>query len=100
MVCWSEFMFTGIVEETGRVLAFEPKAEAWSLAIAARAALVDLSLGDSIAVNGCCLTVTEFDANSLRFDVLEETRRLTNFSALRIGAAVTVDRRRRLRGKE
>ncbi|MDP3072139.1 MAG: riboflavin synthase [Opitutaceae bacterium] len=92
-------MFTGIVEETGRVLAFEPKAEAWSLAVAARAALVDLTLGDSIAVNGCCLTVAAFDANSFRFDVLEETRRLTNFSALQPGAAVNLERSLRFGGK-
>lgn len=92
-------MFTGIVEEAGQVIAFEPKAEAWSLAIAARATLADLSLGDSIAVNGCCLTVTQFDAASLRFDVLEETRRLTNFSALQPGAAVNLERSLRFGGK-
>ena len=92
-------MFTGIVEETGKVLAFEPKAEAWSLAIAARAALADLTLGDSIAVNGCCLTATAFDAATIRFDVLEETRRLTNFSALRPGAKVNVERSLRFGGK-
>jgi riboflavin synthase len=92
-------MFTGIVEETGRVLAFEPKAEAWSLTISAEAALVDLTLGDSIAVNGCCLTVAQFDATSFRFDVLEETRRLTNFSALRAGALVNLERSLRFGGK-
>jgi len=92
-------MFTGIVEETGRVLAFEPKTEAWSLAIAAQAALIDLAAGDSIAVHGCCLTVTQFDATSLRFDVLEETRRLTNFSALRPGGLVNLERSLRFGGK-
>jgi riboflavin synthase len=92
-------MFTGLVEETGSVLAFEPQAGAWSLRIAARAALADLALGDSIAVNGCCLTAAEFDAASLRFDVLEETRRLTNFSALQPGAAVNLERSLRLGGK-
>ena len=92
-------MFTGIIEETGRVLAFEPKAEAWQLAIAARATLTDLTLGDSIAVNGCCLTATRFDAGSLQFDVLEETRRLTNFSALRAGALVNLERSLRFGGK-
>jgi len=92
-------MFTGIVEETGRVLAFEPRSEAWSLAIAARAALVDLSPGDSIAVNGCCLTVTAFDATSFRFDVLEETRRLTNFAHLRPDALVNLERSLRFGGK-
>ena len=92
-------MFTGIVEETGSVLAFEPKAEAWSLTVAARAALADLTLGDSIAVNGCCLTVAQFDAGSFRFDVLEETRRLTHFSALKPGAAVNLERSLRFGGK-
>jgi len=92
-------MFTGIVEETGTVLGFEPKADAWSLAVAARAALVDLSLGDSIAINGCCLTAARFDAASLSFDVLEETRRLTNFSSLRPGALLNLERSLRFGGK-
>ena len=92
-------MFTGIVEETGTVIGFEPKADAWSLAVAARAALVDLSLGDSIAINGCCLTAARFDAASLSFDVLEETRRLTNFSSLRPGALVNLERSLRFGGK-
>lgn len=92
-------MFTGIVEETGRVVAFEPRAEAWSLTIEARTALVDLAPGDSIAVNGCCLTATQWDAATLRFDVLEETRRLTNFSALKPGARVNLERSLRFGGK-
>lgn len=92
-------MFTGIVEETGQVIAFEPKAEAWSLTVAAEAALVDLTTGDSIAVNGCCLTTAEFGATTLRFDVLEETRRLTNFSALLPGAKVNLERSLRFGGK-
>lgn len=92
-------MFTGIVEETGKVLAFAPKAEAWELAVEAKAALVDLAMGDSIAVNGCCLTAARADERTLRFDVLEETRRLTNFSALRTGALVNLERSLRFGGK-
>ena len=92
-------MFTGIVEETGSVRAFEPKADAWRLSIGARTTLADLALGDSIAVNGCCLTVTQFDAASLQFDVLEETRRLTNFSALKPGGWVNLERSLRFGGK-
>lgn len=92
-------MFTGIVEETGKVLAFAPKAEAWELAILAQAALVDLTIGDSIAVNGCCLTAARFDASTLYFDVLEETRRLTNFSALRPHSLVNLERSLRFGGK-
>lgn len=92
-------MFTGIVEETGKVVAFTPKADAWALSIAAKAVLADLSHGDSIAVNGCCLTTTRFDRETLHFDVLEETRRLTNFSALQPGALVNLERSLRFGGK-
>lgn len=92
-------MFTGIVEETGEVLAFAQKADAWELLVSARAAQVDLAPGDSIAVNGCCLTATRAGDGTLRFDVLEETRRLTNFSALRRGALVNLERSLRFGGK-
>ena len=50
-----------------------------------------VALGDSVAVNGCCLTVTKFDPSGLWFDVLEETRRLTNFSQLTAGSAVNLE---------
>ena len=92
-------MFTGIVEETGTVLSFEPEAEGWRFRIAAKVALVDLALGDSLAVNGCCLTATQFDATSVQFDVLEETRRLTNFAALHPGERVNLERSLRFGGK-
>ncbi len=92
-------MFTGIVEETGQVVAFAPAANAWRLQIAARSALAGVALGDSIAVNGCCLTVAEFDATHLFFDVLEESRRLTNFSELAPGAPVNLERSLRFDGK-
>lgn len=98
-VCWSEFMFTGIIEETGNVVAFNANADAWSLTVTAKAALVDLAIGDSIAVNGCCLTATRFDGTSVGFDVLEETRRLTNFGSLKPGAAVNLERCLRFGGK-
>ena len=92
-------MFTGLVEETGQVVAFDSAADAWHLTVSARAALVDLTLGDSIAVNGCCLTASRFDGHTLGFDVLEETRRLTNFSALSPGALVNLERSLRFGGK-
>ena len=92
-------MFTGIIEETGKVVAFEAKADAWSLTIAANATLADLALGDSIAVNGCCLTATRSDDASMGFDVLEETRRLTNFAALHPAALVNLERSLRFGGK-
>ena len=92
-------MFTGIVEETGRVVAFVAGANSWRLQIAARSALSGVALGDSIAVNGCCLTVAAFDSEHLFFDVLEESRRLTNFSELSAGAPVNLERSLRFDGK-
>ena len=85
-------MFTGIVEETGRVASFTQAAEAWKLQLSARLVAADVAVGDSVAVNGCCLTVTRCDAGHLWFDVLEETRRLTNFARLAPGAAVNLER--------
>lgn len=92
-------MFTGIVEETGNVAAFRAGAEAWSLVVGCNLAAEGAALGDSIAVNGCCLTLTRLEPGRLYFDVLEETRRLTNFSALRSGALVNLERSLRFGGK-
>ncbi len=92
-------MFTGIIEETGRVERFERGGDAWKLRVAAKAALTDVALGDSIAVNGCCLTVVKFDEAGLEFDLLEETRRLTSISAIAPGSAVNLERSLRFGGK-
>jgi riboflavin synthase len=92
-------MFTGIIEETGRIISITRRETAWRLEIAARAALADVALGDSIAVNGCCLTVVAFAGDRLTFDVLEETWRLTTFSDLAEGAAVNLERSLRFGGK-
>lgn len=92
-------MFTGIVEETGKVESFTPGAHAWRFRVRAKIALEGVALGDSIAVNGCCLTVARFEDSCLEFDVLEETRRLTSFSALGAGAAVNLERSLRFDGK-
>jgi riboflavin synthase len=85
-------MFTGLVEETGRVVKFAPAQNAWELQLAAALVPADVSVGDSVAVNGCCLTVVRFDAGNLWFELLEESRRLTNFSELKPGAAVNLER--------
>lgn len=92
-------MFTGIVEETGRVRSFAPIASGWRLEVEAVAALVDASLGDSIAVNGCCLTIVAIAPDSLGFDVLEETRRVTNLRNVFAGARVNLERSLRFGGK-
>jgi riboflavin synthase len=85
-------MFTGIVEETGRVVSFQRGTAAWSLRVAARVVVADVAVGDSIAVNGCCLTVVAHEAGVLAFDLLEETVRLTSFSGLGPGAPVNLER--------
>lgn len=85
-------MFTGLVEETGKVVSFAPAQNAWSLQLAAQVVPGDVAVGDSVAVNGCCLTVVRFDAGHLWFELLEESRRLTNFSELKAGSLVNLER--------
>ena len=92
-------MFTGIIEEVGRVVAFRPEAGAWRLVLTAEAVRADAALGDSIAINGCCLTIVALEENRLHFDVLEETRRLTNFGAFRENSPVNLERSLRFGGK-
>jgi riboflavin synthase len=92
-------MFTGIVEEAGRVVSFQPEAGAWELVIAADTVRQDAALGDSIALNGCCLTIARLTPGHLHFDVLEETRRLTNFDAFGAGSIVNLERSLRFGGK-
>lgn len=92
-------MFTGIIEETGRVAAFVRGSDSWQLQIAAQLVLSDVKPGDSVAVNGCCLTVVQHDATHLWFDVLEETRRLTNFALIAPGTMVNLERSLRADGR-
>lgn len=85
-------MFTGLVEETGKVVSFAPAQNAWSLQLAAQVVPADVAVGDSVAVNGCCLTVVRFAAGHLWFELLEESRRLTNFNELKPGSLVNLER--------
>jgi len=71
-------MFTGIVQATGRILQARPHADGLRLAVdAAGVGTDDVAIGDSVAVNGCCLTVVERDGGMLAFDVSAETLRCT-----------------------
>lgn len=92
-------MFTGIVQEKGRVLSFEEGPQSWRLSVAATAVLQDLTVGDSIAVNGCCLTATGFDREQVSFDLLAETVRVTAFAGLRAGQHVNLESSLRFNGK-
>lgn len=92
-------MFTGIIEETGNVLSFVEGDASWRLEIEANRVLEDLAPGDSIAVNGCCLTAVEFDHRKVCFDLLAESRRLTTFQDIAAGALVNLERAVRFNGK-
>ncbi|MCZ6674910.1 MAG: riboflavin synthase [Verrucomicrobia bacterium] len=94
-------MFTGIIEDTGTILSFDQGEAAYLLKVSANNVLEDVAHGDSIAVNGCCLSVTHFDTDSgeLHFDVLEETRRLTSFADLKSGSLVNLERSLSFNGK-
>ena len=81
-------MFTGIVREIGRVTS----AQAGRLVINAGEVLQGVELGDSIAVNGVCLTTTDFDDNSFSADIMPETLSLTNLGLLRSGDKVNLER--------
>ncbi|HLH21502.1 MAG TPA: riboflavin synthase [Chloroflexota bacterium] len=85
-------MFTGIVEETGTVRALDERDGSIALQVEARTVCDDLRLGDSIAVNGVCLTVTAHDANSFTVGLAPETLRRTDLGDLRPGARVNLER--------
>ena len=81
-------MFTGIVEETGRVASRSD----YRLTVNAEKALSEVKLGDSIAVNGACLTVVEFDDRSFGVDLAPETLRRTSLGQVPPGGAVNLER--------
>lgn len=86
-------MFTGIIEETGFVRWLRRDADGTELRIEAPEQLAkSLSVGDSLAVNGVCLTLTARRKNMLSFDVLEETLRVTNLGNLRAEEVVNLER--------
>ena len=85
-------MFTGIVEETGTIVSFQEQQEAWRLKLSARVVTDDLKIGDSVAVNGCCLTVVACEEGLLEFDILNETKRLTSMDHLGCGDKVNLER--------
>ena len=73
-------MFTGLVEESGRVIASEVEGETARLTVAAGKVSEGAALGDSVAINGCCLTVVAIDGANLSFDAVPETMRRTNLA--------------------
>lgn len=85
-------MFTGLVEEMGTVEAIKADGSTIQLVIKAPTVAKDASIGDSIAVNGCCLTVVKRDKQLLTFDAGEETLSRTNLQRLVKGSKVNLER--------
>ncbi|MFC4103780.1 riboflavin synthase [Paenibacillus xanthanilyticus] len=85
-------MFTGLIEEVGTLKRSYKQGEAMKLTIEASRVLGDVKDGDSIAVNGVCLTVTDFDAASFTVDVMPQTFRHTNLKDMRPGERLNLER--------
>jgi riboflavin synthase len=91
-------MFTGLVESIGRVRSLDRRGDAARLTLETPLA-AGLSLGESLAVNGCCLTVTSTDGDSASFDLLGETLARTNLGDLAPGDRVNLERALRADGR-
>ena len=85
-------MFSGIVEEVGTVHSLRRRGASAVLTVAAERVLTGTRVGDSLAVNGACLTVTALDAGSFTVDLAPETLRRTNLGDLRPGSPVNLER--------
>jgi riboflavin synthase len=85
-------MFTGLIEEVGKVKSINKMSDGMRLSISCKKVLENTVLGDSIAVNGVCLTVIHMDKDSVSFDVSNETIKRSNFSYLKIGDYVNLER--------
>jgi riboflavin synthase len=85
-------MFTGLVEEIGTLRRVGKQGESMVIQVEAQRIMDDVKLGDSISVNGVCLTVTSFDARSFSVDVTPQTYRHTNLKDLTPGSKLNLER--------
>jgi riboflavin synthase len=92
-------LFTGIVEAVGRVEAMEPRGDLLRLVLEAPSLVEGTRIGDSVAVNGACLTVVLIEGTRLAFDAVQETLQRTGLGDLRPGARVNLERALRAGGR-
>ena len=85
-------MFTGIIEEVGKVRSFQNRHKTGVLEILSTKICQDVNIGDSIAVNGTCLTLTKINKNILIFDLLGETLSKTNLENLKVNEPINLER--------
>jgi len=89
-------MFTGLIEDIGRITAIDRRGAAAALTLTTALPLQEIAVGDSVAVDGACLTVTAKTGSTLTFDVSPETIASTTIGGLRSGSAVNLERALRL----
>ncbi|GGZ74821.1 riboflavin synthase subunit alpha [Ignatzschineria indica] len=89
-------MFTGIIEERGKIIAMNHHHNISRFTFSAKVVLGDVKLGDSIAVNGVCLTVTEFGDDYFKADLMPETLKRTGFDQYQVGTLVNLERALRM----
>lgn len=85
-------MFTGIIEEIGKIKSVTRESRSIRLTVAVDKILEDIKIGDSICTNGVCLTVTSFDNSSFSADVMPETMDRTSFKHLKVNDTVNIER--------
>jgi len=85
-------LFTGLIEEIGTIQSVLKGAKSASIVIKAKKILENIKLGDSIATNGVCLTVTSFTSDGFQVDVMAETMRMSNLNKLSPGSKVNLER--------
>lgn len=89
-------MFTGLIEEIGKIKGIKKGASSIALSVEASQIMDDVKIGDSIATNGVCLTVVSFDKSGFTADVMPETMNRTAFAELKSGSSVNLERAMRL----
>ncbi len=92
-------MFTGIIEELGTVRSIDERDEAVRIDLAARTVVADAAVGDSIAVNGVCLTAVDLDDDGFRVDVVPESLARSSLGGLEVGSRVNLERPMRMGGR-
>ncbi|NPD85221.1 riboflavin synthase [Lentimicrobium sp. L6] len=89
-------MFTGLIEEVGEISSIRAGQNSYQFTIKANKVLEDVKIGDSVCTNGACLTVTAITSQRFTVDIMSETVEKTNFSELKIGSKVNLERALRL----
>jgi riboflavin synthase len=85
-------MFTGLIEEIGKIKRITKGSRSYQYSIEAKLILDDLKIGNSVSTDGACLTVVEKNASGFIVDIMEETVKRTNFSQLKIGDSINLER--------